>query len=68
MVAGKCHITVPPQTGLEGIDFANIGTGSGRQVKVTSHLEGIKYSLFSCGKDGTFTNGTYEGTTVISGT
>jgi hypothetical protein len=64
----KCHIGIPAQKGLGGVGFANTGSGSNRQVKLTLHLEGIKYSeVKGCGKEGTFTDGTYTGVTMVKG-
>jgi Na+-transporting methylmalonyl-CoA/oxaloacetate decarboxylase gamma subunit len=63
----KCTATIFGQTGLEGISFENLGTGSGRSIEATLNLSGIKYTQVAgtgLGKctAGEFENGTYTGT------
>ena len=66
--AGECVITIPSQSGLVGLTFANTGSGKSRQVKQTFNLTGITYSISgACGKaPGTFTDGVYRGISMLS--
>lgn len=65
-----CHITVPAQTGLKGLEFQNQGSGSSRTVLVTAKVSGISYTVgSSCvGKAGSYTDGTLTGTMSVKGT
>lgn len=65
-----CTIAIPPQTGLEGIDLTNVGSGSTRGVQLAFELTGMSYSLLGpkliC-QAGSYTNGTYTGTMTLRG-
>jgi uncharacterized protein with FMN-binding domain len=69
----RCTVTIPPQEGLEGTGFENVGAGKERGFVVASKATGIKYTLkqavsSGCGNaDGTYTDGTYEGSATIHG-
>jgi hypothetical protein len=67
MFATGCHVEVPTQSGLSGVTFANVGTGSTGQVKVTFDLKGVKYSQNKkCAEGaGTFTDGAYRGVVTV---
>lgn len=68
-VAGTgCTVKVPGQTGLKTVEYANEGTGTGRTVKVTAKVTGIKYTTsgFLCGTSSK-ENGEYSGPTKVEG-
>jgi hypothetical protein len=63
--ASMCTVSVGPQT-LSTVDYANVGT---TKVTVNATVAGIKYTTTggggSCGSVGTFSNGTYTGSSII---
>ncbi|HEX6687674.1 MAG TPA: hypothetical protein VF085_03290 [Solirubrobacterales bacterium] len=64
MTTPLCKVLYPPQTGVEGVSYENVGTGSARAVETSLELSGLKYietgSKFFC-KPGEFTNGALTG-------
>lgn len=62
-----CKVSVPAQTGIGGIDYESIGAGVHRETRVISDLQGLTYVLTgSCSKTGTFHDGFYSGTSLMS--
>jgi hypothetical protein len=67
----KCTVTIPSQTGLEGVSLANTNFGFG--VSVGFNLSGIHYhqqagtGIGSCKSSGDFTDGAYSGTVSLQG-
>jgi len=67
----KCTIKVPSQTGLSSVYYANMGSGSSRNIATTLKPASIKYSQVAGtgpGKctAGEFTNGFYSAPVVMS--
>jgi hypothetical protein len=71
VTAFNCYVSVGSQELSTGVTYANEGSGSSRDVKVTVSLTGIKYTQesksFPGCSNGTFTNGTYEGAATVRG-
>lgn len=68
VVGPGCTIKVPAQTPTTNRTvYDNLGTGSTRDITATGKFEGITESASGtfCSKQGTFTNGTYEGNITI---
>lgn len=72
ITASNCHLTIPAQSGLTGITYTNEGTGKTRDFRVIHSITGLKYSqapkAFPGCANGSFTNGTYSGSTTIKAT
>lgn len=64
LASNGCETSVPPQL-TTGTLYAN----SGNNIKITNHVSGIKYTANKCTFNGSFTNGTYKGSSesMISG-
>jgi hypothetical protein len=71
ITAFNCYITIPAQTGLKTVSYTNEGSGSSRDIKVSTSITGLKYSQesksFPGCVTGNFTNGTIQGTTTFKG-
>jgi hypothetical protein len=73
VTAGNCSVTVNQQTpGTPNLSFANTTFEGIGAIKVTSGVEGIKYTVAGAkgsirGEPGTQTNGKYEGKVVARG-
>lgn len=62
-----CAVSIPAQTSVGGIDYANIGVGANRETRATFDLEGLTYVLTGCsGDSGTYHDGYYTGTSLMS--
>jgi hypothetical protein len=65
----NCYVTIPAQSGLTSVTYADEGSGKSRDVKVSHSITGLKYTQesksFPGCTGGTFTNGTYSGTTTL---
>lgn len=57
-----CVIVMEPQSGLEGVAVANVGSGVNRRVDLTASIEGVQYE--GCGVSGT---GTLSGEPTLTG-
>jgi len=68
VTAPLCVITVHPQT-VSSVDYANIGSGTTREVRVTATATGITYTQSATcpGGNNTYHNGTYNGTVTATG-
>jgi hypothetical protein len=68
VTAPFCTITVNGQT-VNKAEYSNVGTGTTREILVTSKVTGLKYtqSAFCPTGGGTFENGTYNGTVKVTG-
>lgn len=56
-----CKVEVPAQTGLNGVHFENMGSGSSHTLRADVALKGLKYTVTSAacgGTKGTHTDGT----------
>jgi hypothetical protein len=68
----KCQVTVGEQTGLQGIEFTNKGSGTERSLSVSFNLSGIKYStkpgegFGKCTETTNATNGTFSGSDKVT--
>jgi hypothetical protein len=66
--AAGCKTHIKSQTGLTGVTYTNGGSGTGRTMTVTPNISGIHYTADAgCPVSGTFTNGTYTGSTITFG-
>jgi hypothetical protein len=72
---GVCSITVPSQSAVAGITYANEGTGSARKVLVTANVSTLHYTQHGAFCPGnnfeaekSFTTGVYKGSTRESAT
>jgi hypothetical protein len=68
LTAPFCTITIGPQS-LAAAKYTNVGAGTTREVIVTTEVSKLKYtqSAFCPTGGGTFENGTYTGTTRVTG-
>jgi hypothetical protein len=66
---GECTMTIGPQS-LSGLTYTNGGSGNSRNVTQTGEAVGLKYTTSGkCeGGTGTFTNGSYRATDVLTAT
>jgi hypothetical protein len=64
---GECSASIPPQTGLNSVQFSNSGKGHSRVILISVNLGGLKYSLQGfCGvSSGTFEDGSMAGSGTI---
>lgn len=66
-----CTMTIGAQTGIGNFDFTNQGSGTTRDVLITSTATGIDYTVDGgggfCGSTGLHTDGTYTGTITTKG-
>lgn len=67
--AAGCKVEVKAQSGLKEVTYTNLKTGTEREVTVTPHVTGIKYTATGlCPKIGTFSDGNYtSGNAVAKG-
>lgn len=69
----KCKVTVPPQSGINGIAYTNIGSGSTREITIDVKSTNIKYiehggtGFGACASSTEQSKGAYEGTTRLTG-
>jgi hypothetical protein len=70
--AAGCTIQIFPQTGINNIEYRNIGAGTAREINLIPSSTNIKYTAGSgCLAPGSGTAGTYsnpEGTTITGAT
>jgi hypothetical protein len=69
LLGTECHIKLKSQTGLKGLTFTNIGTGSSREITMGVSIEGIAYEAEGalCKETGTKANGRYtSGNTLLT--
>jgi hypothetical protein len=75
---GTCKVSIPAQTGLKAVDYANLdATANDRsKIEILSNVSGLTYDVtndgFACPFPGTQnvgvrTNGTYTGDTLLEG-
>jgi hypothetical protein len=57
----KCTVTIPAQSGLEGVSFENEGEGAGRAVVVNSNVTGIEYTQHEGSGFGRCSNANHTG-------
>ncbi len=66
----KCSAAIPPQSGLAGISFENVGAGSKRAVEMDIEVTELDFSLkghpLICSA-GEYENGTYTGSSTLRG-
>jgi hypothetical protein len=64
-----CTITIPAQTFSNAASYTNTGSGSSRDIDMTTKVSGLQYSYtgFTCGSGSSTTNGTWTGTTTLRG-
>ena len=64
-----CVVSIGQQSGLEGVEYAEVGSGNERGVEVNVELEGIEYTQGGvfCPEPGTFEDGTYSGVATLYG-
>jgi hypothetical protein len=71
--SGNCNVKVEEQTpGTPTVTYANTTFEGIGAVKVTSGVEGVKYTVEGakgsiCGEPGSYTNGKYEGKIIMRG-
>jgi hypothetical protein len=68
----SCEIQIGSQSGLKGVSFTNLGSGTAREVKQSLNLTGVAYTATGslCSETGSRTNGKIAGegvTKVTSG-
>lgn len=72
VTAFNCHVRFVPQTVSSGIGYGNAGSGSNRDITITSNLSGLKYTQesksFPGCTNGSFTDGLFSGSTTLKGT
>jgi hypothetical protein len=64
----KCTIHVPPQTGINGITYENVGAGATREVRVKVASTNIKYTHTAGTGLGACTTGVQQNTGSFGGT
>lgn len=69
----KCKVTVVPQTGINGITYTNVGSGSTREITIDVSSNNIKYvehagtGFGACASSTQQSNGGYTGQSVVTG-
>jgi hypothetical protein len=69
----SCIIHIPPQEGLVGITYSNLGVGTTREITVKVDISTIKYSMTEgigiarCATVDNTTNGVWEGAFTLTG-
>jgi poly(3-hydroxybutyrate) depolymerase len=65
VAGGLCTVSVPPQTGINGITYHTVETNEIEEITVEAHSSNIKYSESGACGSGTDTNGVYNGRSTV---
>jgi len=69
----KCKVTVVPQTGINGITYTSIGSGTTREITIDVESNNVEYiehggtGFGACSSSTAQKNGEYEGSSVVTG-
>ncbi len=58
----SCVVSIPAQSGLNGVKYENTGSNRAREVRILPNVEGLKYTeSASCSSPGTRSTGVFKG-------